>query len=114
MESNATAASIKEILTDLPYLDMGAGFTIGLVLGYFLKKSLKVLMLLAGAIVALLFGLEQIDIVHIDQSQLQHTVAEGTGWFKSALVYMKERVSRFGTAGSGSAVAGFLVGLKMG
>jgi uncharacterized membrane protein (Fun14 family) len=38
---------------------MGAGFFIGLVLGYFVKKIVKILMFVAGGIVGLLLYLQQ-------------------------------------------------------
>ena len=114
MESNSTASSLPDFLSELPYLEMGGGFLIGLGVGYFLKKSFKIALFAVGIIVALLFGLEQLHVVHIDANHLEETVEQGAGWFKEAAFYLKERLAGFGVAGSGSAVAGFLVGLKMG
>jgi len=113
-QSNSVYHTFQQEIADLPYLDMGTGFLIGMAVGYFVKKSFLMVLLLAGAVIALLFGLEQIHILHIDQQQLQSTVAEGSNWLKTAYLSLKERVSQFGKAGSGSAAVGFFVGLKMG
>ncbi len=114
MESNATTSALSDFFAELPYLEMGGGFLIGMGAGYFLKKSFKIALLVLGIIVALLFGLEQLHVVQIDANHLEETVEQGAGWFKEAALYLKERLAGFGVAGSGSAVAGFLVGLKMG
>ena len=52
---------------DLPYLEMGSGFMMGLSVGYFLKKSFKFTLLLCGLILVVLFILENKGIVAIDQ-----------------------------------------------
>ncbi len=114
MESNATVSALPDFLAELPYLEMGGGFLMGLGVGYFLKKSFKIALFAVGIVVALLFGLEQLHVVQIDANHLEETVQQGAGWFKEAALYLKERLAEFGAAGSGSAVAGFLVGLKMG
>ncbi|NPA29777.1 MAG: hypothetical protein GXO33_06305 [Epsilonproteobacteria bacterium] len=113
MESNTTT-SFAQQLPDLPYLNMGSGFLIGLAVGYFLKKSFKILLFLMGAAIALTFALSQIHVVELHPDQLEHTVTTGSGYFKQFALFLKDRLSAFGAAGSGSAVAGFFVGLKMG
>ncbi len=118
MDINTTAMNgvdtITNKLPDLPYLEMGSGFAIGLAVGYVFKKSFKILLLIVGAGVILLFGLEHFHIVTIDESHLEETVEMGTSSFKQVGLFLKERLTRMGVAGSGSAVAGFLAGLKMG
>ncbi len=114
MNNATTTDIIKEHLPDIPWLDMGAGFLIGMGVGFFLKKSFKLLLLFLGIGVALIFGLEQLHVVQVDETHLKETVEQGSGFFKQAFVFLKDRLSRFGAAGSGSAIAGFLVGLKMG
>jgi uncharacterized membrane protein (Fun14 family) len=116
MESNATHTnpSLGDYLPDLPYLDMGSGFIIGMAVGFFFKKSFKILLFIMGVMIVTLFGLEHFHIITIDQSHLQETVGSGTGIFKQFGLFLKNRLAQFGAAGTGSAVAGFLVGLKMG
>ncbi|WP_300363138.1 FUN14 domain-containing protein [Hydrogenimonas sp.] len=114
MDTNATSSSITEKFFDLPYLDMGSGFVIGLAVGYFLKKSFKLLLLLLGIALVLMFALEHYGIVSINEAGLEHTVEAGTGTFKQFALFLKERLSEFGFAGSASAVGGFAIGLKIG
>jgi len=45
---------------------IGGGFFIGLILGYFLKKIIKILMFVAGGIVALLLYLQQQQVISVD------------------------------------------------
>ncbi|WP_456451693.1 FUN14 domain-containing protein [Hydrogenimonas sp.] len=113
MENNATTA-LADKLPDLPYLDMGSGFVIGMAVGYFFKKSFKILLFLLGTAVVLLFALDQFEIIELHKEQLAQTVDTGTGMFKQFGYFLKERLSEFGFAGTGSAIAGFVVGLKMG
>ncbi len=113
MESNTTATFAQE-LPDLPYLNMGSGFLIGMAVGYFLKKSFKILLFFLGAAIAFTFALSQMHVVELHPDQLEHTVSTGSDYFKHFALFLKDRLSAFGAAGSGSAIAGFLVGLKMG
>src|SRR5437867_1457809 len=49
---------------------MGGGFFIGLVLGYFVKKIVKMLMFVAGGIVGLLLYLQQQQIISVNLEKL--------------------------------------------
>lgn len=50
---------------------MGGGFFIGIMLGYFVKKIIKVLMFVAGGIVGLLLYLQQQQIISINMEKLE-------------------------------------------
>jgi uncharacterized membrane protein (Fun14 family) len=114
MESNVTTSSLAGKLPDLPYLDMGSGFVVGMAVGYFFKKSFKVVLFLLGTAIVLLFALDQFEVIELHKEQLAQTVDAGTGYFKQFGLFLKERLSEFGFAGTGSALAGFALGLKMG
>ena len=45
-----------------PFLEMGTSFVIGLAIGYFFKKFFKILLLLLGLGIVVLFVLESIAI----------------------------------------------------
>jgi len=49
---------------------VGGGFFIGLVLGYFVKKIVKILMFVAGGIVGLLLYLQQQQIISVNLEKL--------------------------------------------
>ena len=113
MNTNTTT-SLTDKIPDLPYLDMGSGFVIGMAVGYFFKKSFKLLLLLLGTALVLLFALDQFDIIELHKEQLEQTVTTGTGYFKQFGAFLKAKLGEFGYAGAGSAIAGFLLGVKMG
>jgi uncharacterized membrane protein (Fun14 family) len=50
---------------------VGGGFFIGLVLGYFVKKIVKILMFVAGGIVGLLLYLQQQQIISVNIVKLE-------------------------------------------
>ena len=50
---------------------VGGGFFIGLVLGYFVKKIIKILMFVAGGIVGLLLYLQQQQIISLNIEKLE-------------------------------------------
>jgi uncharacterized membrane protein (Fun14 family) len=50
---------------------VGGGFFIGILLGYFVKKVIKILMFVVGGVVGLLLYLEQQQIISIDIERLQ-------------------------------------------
>jgi uncharacterized membrane protein (Fun14 family) len=99
---------------ELPYLEMGSGFLVGLSVGYFLKKSFKVILVLMGLVVVALFVLESKGVIAINESNLDSTVTAGASAFKTFAVFLQERLGRFTFAGGGSAIVGFLTGLKWG
>ena len=50
---------------------MGGGFFIGIMLGYFVKKIVKILMFVAGGIVGLLLYLQQQLIISVNMEKLE-------------------------------------------
>ena len=54
---------------------VGGGFFIGLVLGYYVKKMVKILMFVAGGIVGLLLYLQQQQIISVNIERLEGSSA---------------------------------------
>jgi uncharacterized membrane protein (Fun14 family) len=50
---------------------VGGGFFTGLVLGYFVKKIIKILMFVAGGIVGLLLYLQQQQIISVNMEKVE-------------------------------------------
>jgi uncharacterized membrane protein (Fun14 family) len=50
---------------------VGGGFFIGIMLGYFIKKIIKILMFIAGGIVALLLYLQQQQVISVDVEKME-------------------------------------------
>jgi uncharacterized membrane protein (Fun14 family) len=52
-------------------ISIGGGFFIGILLGYFVKKVIKILMFVAGGIVCLLLYLQQQQIISVNLEKLE-------------------------------------------
>jgi len=105
---------ISETFSELPWLDMGGGFMLGLAVGYFLKKSFKIFLFTAGAGLVFLFILENQHIVILDEERLNEVATQSSQSFKHFALFLKERLNLFTLPSSSSAVVGFLLGLKIG
>jgi len=98
----------------LPYLEMGTGFLIGLSIGYVLKKSFKILLILLGVGLITVFILESKGVITLNEEHLQATVSQGADIFKHFISFLQNRLEHFEVSSGLSAIAGFLAGLKMG
>ena len=52
---------------------IGGGFVSGILVGYFLKKIIKIIMFVAGGIVGLLIYLQQQQIISLNVDKLEHS-----------------------------------------
>ena len=102
----------KEMIT--PYLNMGGSFLLGLSIGFALKKSLKVLILIFGLGAIFIFLLEHQGIVTLNEDTLSTQISYVAEQMKNMIALLKARLGEYQTSGTMSAVAGFVVGLKVG
>jgi len=93
--------------------NVGAPFVIGLAVGYFAKKVLKVALFLAGGAIVLLFVTEYYGMTTLSDNGLQSAANAATDMARESGGFLMDRLSRISAKGV-SAVAGFLVGLKFG
>lgn len=93
--------------------NIGAPFIIGLAVGYFAKKMLKIALLLGGATVVSLFAAEYYGIVHISDAELQNAASTATHAVKSSGDFLLQRLSSITTKGV-SGAAGFFAGFRLG
>ncbi|MGD9947896.1 MAG: FUN14 domain-containing protein [Desulfobulbus sp.] len=93
--------------------NVGAPFLVGLAVGYFSKKMLKVALFLGGAAVVLLFVGEYYGVTHVDDQALHQTAQTAADLASQSGNFLFTRLSHLTWKG-GSAVAGFLAGLKLG
>ncbi len=56
-------------------ISVGGGFFIGVLLGYFIKKIIKILMFVAGGILGLLLYLQQQQIISVNMEKLETSSA---------------------------------------
>ncbi|TXH76633.1 MAG: hypothetical protein E6Q85_03790 [Thiothrix sp.] len=118
--NNESVSALQQQLppTDLlsaPFLigNVGAPFVIGLAVGFFAKKILKIALFLAGGAIVLLFVTEYYGMTQVSDAHLQSAADAATGLAQQSGSYLMNRLSQITSKGV-SAVAGFAVGLKFG
>jgi uncharacterized membrane protein (Fun14 family) len=95
---------------------IGGGLFIGIILGYFLKKIIKILMFVAGGIVALLLYLQQQQVISVDIEKLE---ASSTLIFNSVASSFGKMnqigdISALGIPLAGGLSAGLTIGILKG
>ena len=98
-----------------PFLltNIGAPFVIGMAVGYFAKKMLRLALFLGGAALVLLFAGEYYGIIEITDAELQSAATAATSAAKESGDFLVSRVSTITSRGV-SGTAGFFVGFKLG
>lgn len=113
----ASVESVTETL-DWPLigLEMGLGGILGFAIGYFFKKSLKIVFFVLGFMTLILVLLSQFDFINIQWDLIESTYSsavEGTGGSRELLdsisLWLTDRIPL-----GGGLVIGFFAGLKMG
>jgi uncharacterized membrane protein (Fun14 family) len=95
---------------------VGGGFFAGIILGYFLKKIIKILMFAAGGIVGLLLYLQQQQIISINIDKLE----ESSTFIFASVVSSFDKMTQIGDATSlgipltGGLSAGLIIGFIKG
>ena len=97
-----------------PFLEMGTSFVIGLAVGFFMKKFFKLLLLLLGFGIVIIFVMESQGISTVDEQALDAGVSSGIDSFKGLVAMLQERLSNMTITSGAGALAGFFVGLKFG
>ena len=118
--NNDSVAALQQQLppTDMlsaPFLiaNVGAPFVIGLAVGFFAKKVLKIALFLAGGAIVLLFVSEYYGVAKVSDAQLQSAADAATGMAQQSGGFLMDRLSQITSKGI-SAITGFAVGLKFG
>ena len=93
--------------------NVGAPFVIGLAVGYFAKKVLKIALFIGGAAIVLLFVTEYYGLTDVSDEQLKNAASSATGMAKASGGFLVDRLSHITSKGV-SAAAGFFVGMKFG
>jgi len=92
---------------------IGGGFFIGIMLGYFVKKVIKILMFVAGGIVGLLLYLQQQQIISVNIERLEGSSTFILTTLSSSFDKMTQigDISSLGIPLTASIAAGFTVAL---
>lgn len=93
--------------------NVGAPFLVGLAVGYFAKKVVKIALFMGGAAVVLLFVAEYYGITKVDEQALHQSAQTAVDLASQSGNFLYDRLSHLTWKG-GSAVVGFLAGLKLG
>ncbi len=108
-----TSSEMDIFSSDFLLGNVGAPFIIGVAVGYFAKKMLRVALFIGGAAIVLMFVGEYYNIVNISDIQLQsaaEVVAKGA---KDSGGFLVDRLTQITSKGV-SAVGGFFVGFRFG
>lgn len=108
-----TAVSTDFLSSAFLLENVGAPFIIGLAVGFFAKKILKVALFLGGAAIVLLFITEYYGITHVPDEQLQQAATAATGFAQQSGSFLMDRLANITSKGV-SATVGFAAGLKLG
>jgi uncharacterized membrane protein (Fun14 family) len=111
MSNNET---VNSFFSNLPLTNISSGFFIGLAVGFFLKKSFKIVLFLFGLLIVTLFYLQNQDIINLSNDTLLTGTDRFVALIKSVAIFIKDKLSFLQLSGGAGALAGFLVGLKMG
>lgn len=93
--------------------DVGAPFIIGIAVGYFAKKALKMALFIGGAAIVAMFVFEYYGITDISDDTLKSAADAAGSAVKSSGGFLMDRLSRITSRGV-SATVGFAAGLKLG
>ena len=93
--------------------DIGAPFVIGLAVGYFAKKALKIALFLGGMLIVGFFVAEYYGYTNIGNEGLKNMANDATNLAKNSGNFLVDRLSTI-TGKGVSAVVGFFTGLKFG
>lgn len=93
--------------------NLGAPFVIGMAVGYFAKKMLKLALLIGGGIIVLLFTAEYYGLISINGNVLLNAADSATQAAKESGGFLLDRLALV-TARGVSGVGGFYVGFKLG
>jgi len=95
---------------------IGGGFFIGIMLGYFVKKIIKILIFVVGGIIGLLLYLQQQQIISVNMENLEHS----STFIFTSITSSFDKMTQLGDATSlgiplsASITVGFTLGLVKG
>jgi uncharacterized membrane protein (Fun14 family) len=95
---------------------IGGGFFIGILLGYFVKKVIRILMFVAGGLVGLLLYLQQQQIISVNMERLEGSSTTILTTLSSSFDKMTQigDMSTLGIPLAASIAGGFTVALAKG
>jgi uncharacterized membrane protein (Fun14 family) len=101
---------------------IGGGFFLGVLVGYSIKKVIKLAAVIIGLFIAALAYLEYQRIVDVDWNRIQVVSQNGIAWVTDAIIHISNTIStthsatlsHIGIPLASSASAGLMLGLAKG
>jgi uncharacterized membrane protein (Fun14 family) len=99
---------------------VGGGFFLGVLVGYALKKVIKLAAIIFGLFIAALAYLEYQKIVSVDWNRIQIVSQNGVAWVTNIIIHISttigtsHSISHIGIPLASSASAGMILGLARG
>ena len=95
---------------------IGGSFVAGIMLGYFVKKIIKILMFVVGGIIGLLLYLQQQQIISVNIEQLEHvsTLILNSTVYSFDNITQSGSVANLGIPLAGGLSAGLAIGFMKG
>jgi len=106
--------SKDSFIDKFPLVEVSSGFFIGLAIGYFFKKSIKLFLIIFAFAIVVLFVFQSYDMIQIKNDALLTGTDKIIVEIKNIGNFLKERLEFLKISGGVGAIAGFMVGLKMG
>lgn len=92
---------------------IGGPFLIGLAVGLFAKKMLKIFLIVFGAVITVFFIAEHYNIIQLNDQALVNIAESAGSEIKNSGSFLMSRLGLISTTGV-SATAGFALGFKIG
>jgi uncharacterized membrane protein (Fun14 family) len=109
-----TASDVTTIIENFVPIatTIGGGFFIGILLGYFVKKVMKIILFITGGIIGLLLYLQQQQIILVNTERLEHSSTFILTSITSSFDTISQvgNITSFGIPLTVSFTAGFTVG----
>jgi uncharacterized membrane protein (Fun14 family) len=99
---------------------VGGGYFLGVLVGYALKKVIKLAAIIFGLFIAALAYLEYQKIVSVDRNRIQIVSQNGVAWVTNTIIHISSiigtthSISHIGIPLASSASAGIMLGLARG
>jgi len=101
-------------LNNISYEYLTSGFLLGLSVGYFLKKSFKLMLFILGLSVVGFFLFEHNTNIELDNGTILNSFDTILKFLNEFIKFIYAKVTNIETEGGAGAIAGFLFGLKIG
>jgi uncharacterized membrane protein (Fun14 family) len=113
MNESAVSGNNDILSSGFLFGNLGAPFVLGLAVGYFTKKMLRLALFVGGGITVGLLLAEYYGVINVSNDMLLHAADSATQAAKDSGSFLIDRLTTITSRGV-SATGGFYLGFKMG